>query len=415
MSQKQQRAQLLIEWDREWVRVQVSESAQLREAATLDQIEGIGGKTAVLLMSRRLVLQRSITLPDAQKSDALVALKMRLADVFPIPASELAFDFIPTSDKNENGRVCNVYAARTSDIAEAIETCQKLGIQIQQIVPAQALTIKLAEQNAVSSGIFVERFGDFVNLDAFKYGEPVSSKLSTLDLLDTELARLKAMTGESTKVLSYNVSLDGTEQKLASPHLASYYQIAPTIDLEPEEFRWARIEKVRHQHHRQAYMIFAAGFVIAAFTVNDVMTRNDAYAKEEAKYKNRTKRVKAEADKNITASTKLKPQATQFETAFKPAQQPSDVLKVISGLIPKNTWLTSVVFERGKLLQIRGTTQKPQLVSAYASSLSEQKRLRDVRLVFVNSGDIEGTPTVQFNITAFPVGNLPMLETGKKK
>ena len=87
MSQKPQSAQLLIEWDREWVRVHFVESSTTKEGISLEAIEGVNGKTAVLLLSRRLILQRSIALPDAQKSDVLVALKMKLVDVFPIPAS----------------------------------------------------------------------------------------------------------------------------------------------------------------------------------------------------------------------------------------------------------------------------------------------------------------------------------------
>lgn len=415
MSQKSQRAQLLIEWDREWVRVHFVESAQTKEGVTLNDIEGINGKTAIVLVSRRMVLQRSLPLPDAQRGDMLIALKMRLGDVFPIPASELAFDFIPTIEKNENGRVCQVFAVRTTDIADIIGICQRFDIQIQQIVPSQAVTIKLAEQNAVSSAIFVERFGDFVNLDAYRYGDLTASKLVTLGALDTELLRMRAMTGEGTRIFSYNVKLDGTEQVLPSPYINSFFQAPLTIDLEPEEYRWARIEKGRQQRHRQAYFIFLAGLILALYTSNEYMTTNAAKAKEEAKFNSRTKQAKLITEHDESESKKMEPQALQLRKAFEPAQQPGDVLKVISSLVPKDTWLTGVTFERGKILQIRGTSKKSELVSAYVIELSKQKRFRDVRLVLVNGGDIEGIPTVTFNITAFPVGNIPMIESGKKK
>ena len=51
----------------------------------------------------------------------------------------------------------------------------------------------------------------------------------------------------------------------------------------------------------------------------------------------------------------------------------------------------------------------------YNKELTKQKRLRDVRLLFANSGDIDGSPVVQFSVSAFPVGNLPIVETGKQK
>ena len=421
MSQKPQAAQLLIEWDREWVRVHFVESANTKEGASLSEIDGVNGKTAVLLLSRRLILQRSIALPDAQKSDVLVALKMKLVDVFPIPASELAFDFIPTSEKNDNGRVCNVFAARTSDIAEVIDVCTKLGIVIQQIVPVQALTIKVAEQNAVSSGIFAERFGDQVNLDVYRYGDLVSSKIVDLNSLDNEIARMKAMTGEGSKTYSYNVTLDGTEQKLASPFLGAFYQSNLILDLEPEEYRTNRTEKLRKDRHKKCYLIFISSLAIAALVGDNYMTRTNALAAEEAKYQVRTNNEKTLAEGLEGKATKVKPANDLLIKAFEPAQPSSDIMKIISGLLPKDTWLTGVTFERGKPLQIRGITKHPTLVSQYLTDLTneadstKQNRFRDVRLTYANSGDIQGIQTVQFSITAFPVGNLPILEAGKKK
>ena len=66
MSQKPLAAQLFIEWDREWVRVYFVDSSNTKEGANLESIDGVNGKTAILMLSRRLVLQRSIALPDAQ-------------------------------------------------------------------------------------------------------------------------------------------------------------------------------------------------------------------------------------------------------------------------------------------------------------------------------------------------------------
>jgi Tfp pilus assembly protein PilN len=415
MSQKPQAAQLIIEWDREWVRVHFAESATTREGASLDAIDGINGKTAILLLSRRLILQRSVALPDAQKSDVLVALRMKLVDIFPIPASELAFDFIPTTEKNDNGRVCNVFAARTADISEVIALCNKLDIQIQQIVPAQALTLKVAEKNAVSSGIFAERFGDFVNLDVYRYGDLISSKVVDLNSLDNEIARMKAMAGEGSNTYAYNVKLDGTEQILDSPYINSYFSSGLTLDLEPEEYRESRNEKIRKDIHRKCYLLFIAGLAIAALIGDDYMRKSAKIAADQASYDRKTKNLTAITLSDEAKATSLRPSAGLLNAAFQPAQQPSDILKVISGLLPQDTWLTGVTFERGKPLIIRGTSKKSTLVSAYLVDLGKQNRFRDVRLTYVNTGDIDGTPIVQFSITTFPVGNLPLVDEGKKK
>ncbi len=415
MSQKPQAAQLLIEWDREWVRVHFVDSSNTKEGATLEGIEGVNGKTAILLLSRRLILQRSIALPDAQKSDVLVALKMKLVDVFPIPASELAFDYIPTMEKNDNGRVCNVFAAKISDINEIIAICSKIGIIIQQIVPAQALTLKAAEQNSLSSGIFAERFGDFVNLDVYRYGDLVSSKVVDLNTLDNEIARMKAMTGEGSKTFAFNVNLDGTEQKLSAPFINSYAKSSLSLDLEPEEYRITRDEKIRKDRHRKCYLLFLVGLAVAALIGDDYLGRNAALAKEEVKFQKRTKDTMTLAVSDESKAAKIKPAADLLLRSFEPAQSSSDIVKVVSSLLPVDTWLTGVTFERGKPLQIRGTSKSPELVSAYVMELSKQKRFRDVRLSYANSGDIDGVQTVQFSINAFPVGNLPLFDAGRKK
>lgn len=415
MSQKSHRAQLLIEWDREWVRVHIVDSAQTREAGSLDGIDGIGNKSAIVFLSRRHVLHRAIALPDAPKPDAMVALKMKLGDIFPIPASELAFDFLPTTEKTENGRICNVFAARSSDIAELIEVCQRHGIQIEQIVPSQALTIKVSEQLAISSGVFAERFGDFVNLDAYRYGELVASKMATLNTLDTEVARMKALTGEGTKTVAFNVGLASVDTKLEHPYFEKYLQSQLSLDLEPEEYRLARVEKDRTRKHRVFYMVGILGVLIGLLTASDYMTNNSKYADAKAKNDRKTKMTTQITEAAEAKTAALKPQADQLKIAFVPAQQPSDILKVISSEVPADTWLTGVTFERGKIVQIRGVSKNPQSVSAYAQKLSKQNRFRDVRLVSANGGDIAGIPTVQFNITAFPVGNLPIIETGTKK
>lgn len=415
MSQKPQAAQILIEWDREWVRVHFVDSSNTKEGANLEGIEGVNGKTAILLLSRRLILQRSIALPDAQKSDVLVALKMKLVDVFPIPASELAFDFIPTTEKNDHGRVCNVFAAKTTDINEVIAVCSKLGIVIQQIVPAQALTLKAAEQNSLSSGIFAERFGDFVNLDVYRYGDLVSSKVVDLNSLDNEVARMKAMTGDGSKTFAYNVNLDGNEQKLASPFISTFAKSGLTLDLEPEEYRTTRDDKIRKDRHRMCYLVFVAGLIIAGAIWWDYSDRAGKLSAEQARSAKNTKNLLAVTLSDESKASKLKPAADLLVKSFEPAQKSSDILKVISMLLPIDTWLTSVTFERGKPLQIRGTSKKSELVSTYVVGLSKQNRFRDVRLVYANSGDINGVSTVQFSITAFPVGNLPLIDTGKKK
>jgi Tfp pilus assembly protein PilN len=187
------------------------------------------------------------------------------------------------------------------------------------------------------------------------------------------------------------------------------------MDLEPDEYRREKIEKRRKTSHHQAYVLFAGGLCVAAVVVNELVLKQQDFAKIEKRESNLTKLVKTGLDAKTSDLAKVGPKAKQLKLAFMPAQKISDVTKVATMLIPKGVWLTSLNLERGKLLQLRGSAKTSEAVASYVGELSKQSRFRDVRLVFANAGELEGEKIIQFNITAFPVGNLPLIQASKKK
>jgi Tfp pilus assembly protein PilN len=413
MSQAQQKAQVIIEFDRDWVRAYFADSATLREGASLATIEGISGKRAVVILSRRMVFHRAVSLPEASRSDTLTVLKLKLSEVFPLPPNSLAFDYLPTAERDMNGRVCDVYAAKIEDIREVLSLCDVSKIQVQKIVPAPALSIQVAAKEGFKNGIVAERFGDFINLDAIENGQLKTFRQANTNTVDTELARLKSVA--SDELLSFGVSLGGREQKLSGAHLTRFAELSPIIDLEPEEYRSQKEEGARAKRHRQGYLVFAAGLCVSALTINEASLDSAVREKAEKKAKNQLKGLTTIANSEESKLASLKPQADQIKRAFMPAQKTSDVIKVASLLVPKGAWLTGIVVERGKPMQIRGSATNSLAVAAYLDSLTKQKRFRDVRLLFSNRTESEGNTIVQFSVSAFPVGNLPIVETGSKK
>jgi hypothetical protein len=112
---------------------------------------------------------------------------------------------------------------------------------------------------------------------------------------------------------------------------------------------------------------------------------------------------------------------SNINLAFSTGQRFSDVATVVSNSVPPGVWLTGISLERGKRLVLRGTAKTNELVEQYARTLntldanSPQQRLRDVKLEFTNPGSIEQVPVVQFSISAFPVGNVPLYDQTKVK
>ena len=125
---------------------------------------------------------------------------------------------------------------------------------------------------------------------------------------------------------------------------------------------------------------------------------------------------KLRKDRQALESDVSKMQATDssLQRAFAPAQKPAEILTVVANHVPKGVWLGGITFDRGKTMYIRGTSTTSEGVAEYLNALTTEPRLREVKLVFANNGDIEKTPVVQFSIQAFPVGNLPLIDAKKK-
>lgn len=102
------------------------------------------------------------------------------------------------------------------------------------------------------------------------------------------------------------------------------------------------------------------------------------------------------------------------DRAFLPAQSYADIVTVTTRDVPSSVWLSGLTFERGKPLLIRGTSKTNSGVADFLGALSKEDRFREVKLVFANNSMIEKTPVVQFSISAFPIGNLPAVDTAKK-
>jgi hypothetical protein len=414
MSKNNQKAHIFIEWDRDVVRVHFADSSLVREAANLNGIDGIDGKNAVVLISRRSILHRAITLPDASRADTIAALKVRLSDVFPIPSSELAFDFV-SGDKTSGGRKSDVYAVRNIDVKAVVEMCNEHNISILQIIPAQVLIPSIIQKQNLVNGILVERFGDMANIDVVKEGTLDGSKTVTLAQIDQEIARFRQMFTGNSSLFTYGLSIDGSEQTLSASHVLASKDASFTINLEPEEYRVAKVEKDRKADHRKAYLVIAAAAALSALNINDYSNKSIAYSQSENKLKAILKQSADRAARVESDLGKVEPQAKQLKIAFQPAQKVSDIMKAASLLVPKGAWLTGLSVDRGKSLQIRGAAKDSNFVANYLSELTKQKRFRDVQLKFTSAGEIDGTNVVLFNISAFPVGNLPVIETTKKR
>ena len=193
------------------------------------------------------------------------------------------------------------------------------------------------------------------------------------------------------------------------------YHSGTLLNIELPETVVQRRKRASHARTRVALFVWLAALVLGALVWMD----RDAAAREASAESTEAGRLRAGVAEDIDMIggrlSAAKSSLSDLNVAFKPAQPISDVLTLVSNSVPEGAWLTGVTFERGKPILIRGTALEGSAVTAYTEALALNERLRDVQLVFANNAEIEGTPVVQFSISAHVVGNLPLADASNRR
>ncbi len=372
------------------------------------------GKTIHVVLGRSLTFVRSIALPEASAGDTAVLVRGKLGDLFPVPPTELSHDLERTNQLSAEGRMVTVFATRNEVVNSVLASSKELGFEIACMTPTASLA-KEATGNQLNA-IVVERLPGGYGLDVIQNGVLTMSRaVGENHSVGSEVARLQALFGESpASVFASTGVIEGSGTTTIAP-LATTVSTDPKIDLEPAAVREGREERGRQRRQRMGLLVFAAGAVTLALAVNE-------FYDQTAKVEQAQKKANAEVSRMTKLQTlveaevnKLNPQAEKLNRAFQPAQRLSDIAKIVSQITPEGAWLNGIVLERGKMISVRGTATDSEAVARFVKALAEQKRFRDVKLLFANSAEIESEPVVQFSVTAIAVGNLPVIDASKKK
>ena len=443
---------LVIEWSPKGVTTfdavtrssQHFESAQAASATT-------GSREVVAAVSRRSVFVRTTRVPDAAISDVRLVLSVKLGDLFPLAASDLAYDFVLTEDVNTEGRLAVVVAMAAQDLRRLHEEFKAAGYRVQQVIPSAFGSVALAEKLSRSSAAVVTREADGIGIDIIENKQLRYSRLSTNTSNPTaEVCRTYTVAGLATaEVIASNglkfadadvVTGEGSlEALLGSP------KGLPDINLEVPEAVALRAKKARDQRQALALFSFVAALSLAAFAYYDRSSKVAAIdagkTKDKAeltKLNKEQKKVQDDLAKIVSPATlstilgdKKKIQSipdgtsddaeTAIDLGFKYGQRFSDVVTTVVNDVPAGLWLSGISLERGKRLVLRGTSKGEEQITQFVKSLSAPdasgapSRLRDVQLEFANNATIEQIPVVQFSVSAFPVGNVPLSDPTKVK
>jgi Tfp pilus assembly protein PilN len=411
---------LVIEWSPRTVTVFDGQSRTTRSASTLSEITGISGREAIIAVSRRAVFVRATRVPNAALDDVRLVVQVRLGDLFPIAATELAFDVALTSDVNSEGRLAIVAAMPSGELKRVLEESKAAGLKVRRVVPAAVGSALLAHGLSRGDAAVVQPVEGGLAIDVIAEGFVRASRVvpSTLHPA-AEVSRTYSLTGLACAPLisggglvldEADIRTDGTSlSAIASTGIDNLL-----LNLEPPE---QTAQKAKSARDKRVIVSSVALVASLAFFGWAFMTRTTAANVVEAAQTKADKDLAALRKTSTDAQTDLKKAEATADTinaAFLPAQSMGDMIAILANQVDPSVWLTGVTAERGKAFQVRGTAKSSDSIYAYLDRLKKINRLRDVQLVFANTGEIDMSPVVNFSLSAFPVGNLPLLDANKK-
>lgn len=406
-------ADLVIQWSSRGI-----SAYDARTGRITHELSDFSGRSAVLAIGRRSVFLRVVRLPKADPETLRLLISQRLTEWFPLGGGDLAFDLYQTADANDAGVKTLIAAMPTADLRVALATMQQSRISVAAVVPAALASVALGARAGVGDGAIVQRDDEGVAVDILQGGIPVYSRVSPFSTdLAAEVCRTFAVAGVPCGAIVAAGGMDWAEadHRVEPNALISIAQAVPSeLHLELPDAILARKQRQQSSRMRLSVLLLAAVGALGVFAWSEWDDAANQVAKEKARYAGTLRRLTAVQKAKEADALKVASVENALKRAFEPAQRFSDVFTLISNEAPAGCWLTGLSLERGKEVQIRGVAKTAESVGDYVQRLSRLDRFRDVKLVYANNSTIEKESVVQFSISAFPVGNLPILETRRR-
>ena len=402
---------LHVEWSPGWVQAVDVATGQTAAGACLCELGPIteGHRHVLVGVGRGLVFLRTLRLPKALPDDLRRILSVQLAQLFPLPPDQLAFDFLQTADHTADGYLTVIGAMRAEDLKQLLGELQQANMTAARILPVSLGAPAVAAHAGAADALLMESSAAGLALDVVQGGIVRFSRVApggNEPLAEAERTLAAAGVGDLPLVSAGSVALPGARP--ASGTALGLLHEAPHFGFELAEDRVREAARRAATRTRLAALMMLSALLLVALVWADrgdaraVVRRGEgAWARQLGKLRSTRTMETAKAQKAVAIQTAL-------DRAFAPAQPLSDMMWVVGDHLPAGAWLTGLSIERGKPLQIRGTARTADDVARFVGALGANPRFRDVRLVFANNAKIEETPVVQFNVTAVGVGNLPM-------
>lgn len=409
---------LHIEWTPTLVRVVDIVLGRSAQASGLSEASDIinGHRQAIVGVGRAHFFLKTVRLPKAASEDLRRILSVQIGELFPLPSTELSFDFYQTSDISAEGCLTVVGAMRSDDLKRIKSDLRQAGLSVERIVPISIAAQSVAAQAGCKNALIAELDFDGIALDVVQDGViRLSRIIATSSNLTGEVQRTIAATKIDDPVI---LSGQGVTLHDATPCLDSALSLlhkAPHFNFVLEDERLAAQNIRRTAQLWLAGGSVAAALILAGFTWFTWNANTQQVSASEQKTEKKLDSWNTKLKQQNLQSTSLASAQKSLTLAYEPGQPLSDISQVIGDSVPAGAWITTLNLERGKPMDARGIAKYASQVSQFIDALSASPRFRDVKLIFANSAVIEKTPVVQFEVSAVCAGNTLMPVPSKKQ
>ena len=387
------------------------------------------GREVIAAISRRNAFVRTARVPNAPHAEVRQVLSLTIGNHIPVAADALAYDFYLTDDVNAEGRLAVIGAAHIDTLAKVHAELGGAGLRVSRILPVAFGAERLAAHAGISHGAVAELTDEGLCVELIadgqvRYSRVVPAPDNAAETAET-IARSFAIAGLppgpvlAAGGLNLPTALNTVERAVEA--LAADGATIP-ITLETPDAIAARQRGLEAGRNRIAVVLVLAAIAVGALLYADFSAAAAVASKHEGQFQTGLRKLRAENTSVQARTAAAEKLSLTLQRAFNPAQPFSDVLGVIASKAPEGVWLNGVTLERGKPLLVRATAKQNEAVSAYLDSLRQTQgtapgsaqqlpRFRDVKLVVANNSTIETTPVVLFSVSAYSIGNLPLVET----
>lgn len=401
-----------IEWSPSWVRAVDIVTGKTAEGTNLGELGTVlnGQKEALVGIGRNAVFLKTVRLPKATPEDLRRIIAVQIPQLFPLSANEISFDFLQTSDITPDGCLTLVAAMRADDLRQMRYELRQIGITPVRVLPVALAAPAIAASAGAKTALVAECLPSGLALDVVQDGVLRLSRIAPRSAdaqVEARRTLAAARLDEAATVAVGDVGLPD-----ALPAFGSSIRLlndAPaTFNFELGEDRERLEKKLVADHMSRALLLMAAALVLVAYVGLNHHDAVVAADESQASWTRQMTKLRAADEAQSAEASQIIAAQYQVDRAFHPPQPVSDISAVVADSLPPGAWLTGLNVERGKPIEIRGTARSAADVATLVSNLGASPRLRAVRLLFANSGTIGQAPVVQFDISAFAVGNLPM-------